>query len=126
MHEDNKFSHCDRTLLWISDHILHEGLFSLFSLSSSYGRRNRKEISAIRFLTKGLFIVSFLENANKFENPFHHPIIITVFFIGITVALWLDIGVILSIDEFLTLGYFQIDSTVKYYDVGIHERYTLK
>ncbi|KAI3892105.1 hypothetical protein MKW92_020393 [Papaver armeniacum] len=42
MHEDNKFGHCGRTLLWISDHILHRALLSLPSPSSGYGRRNRE------------------------------------------------------------------------------------
>ncbi|KAF4348541.1 hypothetical protein F8388_000220 [Cannabis sativa] len=34
MHEDNKFGRCGRTLLWISDHILHRALLSLPSPSS--------------------------------------------------------------------------------------------
>ncbi|CAN4117901.1 unnamed protein product [Withania somnifera] len=43
MHEDNQFGRCGRTLLWISDHILHRALLSLPSPSSGYGRRNREE-----------------------------------------------------------------------------------
>ena len=43
MHEDNQFGNCGRTLLWISDHILHRALLSLPSPSSDYGRRNREE-----------------------------------------------------------------------------------
>ncbi|KAK9660400.1 hypothetical protein RND81_O221600 [Saponaria officinalis] len=43
MHDDNKFARCGRTLLWISDHILHRALLSLPSPSSGYGRRNREE-----------------------------------------------------------------------------------
>ena len=42
MHEDNKFGRFGRTLLWISDHILHRALLSLPSPSSGYGRRNRE------------------------------------------------------------------------------------
>ncbi|KAH0448054.1 hypothetical protein IEQ34_021854 [Dendrobium chrysotoxum] len=42
MHEDIKFVHCGRVLLWISDHILHRALLSLPSSSSGYGRRNRE------------------------------------------------------------------------------------
>uniref|UniRef100_A0A6N2L878 Uncharacterized protein n=1 Tax=Salix viminalis TaxID=40686 RepID=A0A6N2L878_SALVM len=34
MHEDNQFGRCGRTLLWISDHILHGTLLSLPSPSS--------------------------------------------------------------------------------------------
>ncbi|WOH15131.1 hypothetical protein DCAR_0934668 [Daucus carota subsp. sativus] len=52
MHEDNQFGR-GRTLLWISDHILHRALLSLPSPSSGYGsrrRRNREEgISNNRF-----------------------------------------------------------------------------
>ncbi|KAL5724559.1 hypothetical protein ACHQM5_007802 [Ranunculus cassubicifolius] len=42
MHEDNKFGHCGRTLLWIFDHILHRALIFLSSPSSGYGRRRRE------------------------------------------------------------------------------------
>ena len=50
MHEDNKFGRFGRTLLWISDHILHRALLSLPSPSLAYGRRNREEsISNNRF-----------------------------------------------------------------------------
>nr|YP_009561670.1 hypothetical chloroplast RF19 [Commiphora gileadensis]QAT19758.1 hypothetical chloroplast RF19 [Commiphora gileadensis] len=42
MHEDNQFGRCGRTLLWISDHILHRALLSLPSPSSGYGRRRRR------------------------------------------------------------------------------------
>ncbi|KAG5576166.1 hypothetical protein H5410_056300 [Solanum commersonii] len=43
MHEDNQFGRCGRTLLWISDHILHRALLSLPSPSSGFGKRNREE-----------------------------------------------------------------------------------
>ncbi|XLU68083.1 hypothetical protein S245_027136 [Arachis hypogaea] len=43
MHEDNKFGRCGRTLLWISEHILHRALLSLPSSSSDYARRDREE-----------------------------------------------------------------------------------
>ncbi|GFP90024.1 protein tic 214 [Phtheirospermum japonicum] len=36
MHKDNQFGRCGRTLLWISDHILHRALLSLPSPSSGY------------------------------------------------------------------------------------------
>ncbi|XP_048232371.1 cytochrome b6-f complex subunit 4-like [Ricinus communis] len=54
----------------------------------------------------GLLTVSFLENVNKFQNPFCRPIAITVFLVGTAVALWLGIGAILSNDKSLTLGLF--------------------
>nr|AKF01102.1 cytochrome b6/f complex subunit IV [Bactris major] len=74
----------------------------------------------------GLLTVPFLENVNKFQNPFRRPVATTVFLIGTVVALWLGIGATLPIDKSLTLGLFQIDSTVKYHDIGIWGRFTLK
>ncbi|KAG6540380.1 hypothetical protein Mapa_018284 [Marchantia paleacea] len=49
---------------------------------------------------------SFLENVNKFQNPFRRPVATTVFLIGTVVALWLGIGAALPIDKSLTLGLF--------------------
>ena len=40
----------------------------------------------------GLLTVPFLENVNKFQNPFRRPVATTVFLIGTAVALWLGIG----------------------------------
>ncbi|PKA60109.1 Cytochrome b6-f complex subunit 4 [Apostasia shenzhenica] len=37
----------------------------------------------------GLLTVPFLENVNKFQNPFRRPVATTVFLIGTAVALWL-------------------------------------
>ncbi|TYG46616.1 hypothetical protein ES288_D11G269800v1 [Gossypium darwinii] len=54
----------------------------------------------------GLLIVPFLENVNKFQNPFHRPVATTIFLIGTTVALWLGIRATISIDKSLTLGLF--------------------
>ena len=42
MHEDSQFGRCGRTLLWISDHILHKAFLSHPSLNSDYGRRRRR------------------------------------------------------------------------------------
>uniref|UniRef100_UPI0030FEDB2F cytochrome b6/f complex subunit IV n=1 Tax=Zippelia begoniifolia TaxID=126646 RepID=UPI0030FEDB2F len=61
----------------------------------------------------GLLTVPFLENVNKFQNPFRRPVATTVFLIGTVVALWLGIGATLPIDKSLTLGLFQIDLTLK-------------
>nr|UXW64845.1 cytochrome b6-f complex subunit IV [Cymbidium lowianum]WEV86831.1 cytochrome b6-f complex subunit IV [Cymbidium lowianum] len=55
----------------------------------------------------GLLTVPFLENVNKFQNPFRRPVATTVFLIGTAVALWLGIGATLPIDKSLTLGLFQ-------------------
>ncbi|KAL2903965.1 Cytochrome b6-f complex subunit 4, partial [Bienertia sinuspersici] len=39
-----------------------------------------------------LLTVPFLENVNKFQNPFRRPVATTVFLVGTVVALWLGIG----------------------------------
>ncbi|XP_015170106.1 cytochrome b6-f complex subunit 4-like [Solanum tuberosum] len=54
----------------------------------------------------GLLTVPFLENVNKFQNPFRRPVAMTAFLIGTAVALWLGIGSTLPIDKSLTLGLF--------------------
>ncbi|TYH63515.1 hypothetical protein ES332_D07G197800v1, partial [Gossypium tomentosum] len=54
----------------------------------------------------GLLTVPFLENVNKFQNPFRRPVATIIFFIGTAVTLWLDIGATLLIDKSLTLGLF--------------------
>nr|ANQ38917.1 cytochrome b6/f complex subunit IV [Kuruna debilis] len=54
----------------------------------------------------GLLTVPFLENVNKFQNPFRRPVATTVFLIGTAVALWLGIGATLPIEKSLTLGLF--------------------
>jgi hypothetical protein len=54
----------------------------------------------------GLLTVPFLENVNKFQNPFRRPVATTVFLIGTAVSLWLGIGATLPIDKSLTLGLF--------------------
>jgi len=54
----------------------------------------------------GLLTVPFLENVNKFQNPFRRPIATTVFLIGTVVSVWLGIGATLPIDKAITLGLF--------------------
>jgi cytochrome b6-f complex subunit 4 len=54
----------------------------------------------------GLITVPFIENVNKFQNPFRRPIASTVFLFGTTTAIWLSIGACLPIDKALTLGLF--------------------
>ncbi|KAJ8423295.1 hypothetical protein Cgig2_031127 [Carnegiea gigantea] len=54
----------------------------------------------------GLLTVPFLENVNKFQNPFRRPVATTIFLVGTAVALWLGIGATLLIDKSLTLGLF--------------------
>jgi len=54
----------------------------------------------------GLITVPFLENINKFQNPFRRPVASTVFLFGTFTAVWLGIGATLPIDISLTLGLF--------------------
>lgn len=52
----------------------------------------------------GLITVPFIENINKFQNPFRRPIATTVFIIGTIITIWLGIGATLPLSEALTLG----------------------
>lgn len=54
----------------------------------------------------GLILVPFIENVNKFQNPFRRPVATTVFLIGTLVTLWLGIGATCPIDKSFTLGLF--------------------
>jgi len=53
-----------------------------------------------------LAFVPFIENVNKFQNPFRRPISTTLFFVGTLVAVWLGIGATLPIEISLTFGLF--------------------
>ncbi|BAU66024.1 Cytochrome b/b6 domain protein [Stanieria sp. NIES-3757] len=54
----------------------------------------------------GLILIPFIENVNKFQNPFRRPVATTVFLFGTLVTLWLGIGATFPIDKSLTLGLF--------------------
>jgi cytochrome b6-f complex subunit 4 len=54
----------------------------------------------------GLIVVPFIENVNKFQNPFRRPLATTVFLFGTVFTLWLGIGATFPISESLTLGLF--------------------
>ena len=54
----------------------------------------------------GLLTVPFIENVNKFQNPFRRPIATTVFLVGTVVSIWLGIGATMPISEAITLGIF--------------------
>jgi cytochrome b6-f complex subunit 4 len=54
----------------------------------------------------GLLTVPFLENVNKFQNPFRRPVASLTFIVGTFVAIWLGIGACLPINQALTLGLF--------------------
>jgi cytochrome b6-f complex subunit 4 len=54
----------------------------------------------------GLLTVPFIENVNKFQNPFRRPIAMTVFLVGTVVAIWLGFGAAMPIDKAISLGLF--------------------
>jgi cytochrome b6-f complex subunit 4 len=54
----------------------------------------------------GLITVPFIENVNKFQNPFRRPIASLVFIFGTFAAIWLGIGATVPISQALTLGFF--------------------
>jgi cytochrome b6-f complex subunit 4 len=60
----------------------------------------------IRAVPVGLLTVPFIENVNKFQNPFRRPVAITFFIFGTIAAIWFGIGATLPIDISLTLGLF--------------------
>ena len=54
----------------------------------------------------GLMILPFIENVNKFSNPFRRPIAMSAFLFGTFLPIYLGIGACLPIDKSLTLGLF--------------------
>jgi cytochrome b6-f complex subunit 4 len=54
----------------------------------------------------GLMLIPFIENVNKFQNPFRRPVATSVFLFGTLFTLYLGIGATLPIDKSLTLGLF--------------------
>lgn len=63
-------------------------------------------VLAMAAVPVGLITVPFIENVNKFQNPFRRPVASTVFLIGTFVAIWLGIGACLPISKAITLGLF--------------------
>ena len=54
----------------------------------------------------GLLTVPFIENVNKFQNPFRRPIASLVFLFGTFASIWLGIGATMPIDKAISLGLF--------------------
>ncbi|MFB6276408.1 MAG: cytochrome b6-f complex subunit IV [Halothece sp.] len=63
-------------------------------------------IVAMGSIPLGLMLLPFIENVNKFQNPFRRPVATAVFLFGTVVTLWLGIGATYPLDESLTLGLF--------------------
>jgi len=54
----------------------------------------------------GLMVLPFIENVNKFSNPFRRPIAMSACLFGTFLTIYLGIGACLPIDKSLTLGLF--------------------
>ena len=54
----------------------------------------------------GLTFIPFLENINKFQNPFRRPLASCVFLISTVITVWLGIGATMPLSKALTLGIF--------------------
>nr|QVQ56831.1 cytochrome b6/f complex subunit 4 [Erythrocystis saccata] len=52
----------------------------------------------------GLITIPFIENINKFQNPFRRPVATSVFLIGTIITIWLGIGATMPLSEAITLG----------------------
>nr|UNJ15742.1 cytochrome b6/f complex subunit IV [Cyanidioschyzonaceae sp. 2] len=54
----------------------------------------------------GLILVPFIENRNRYQNPWRRPIATVVFLLGTVITIWLGIGATKSIQDAITLGLF--------------------
>jgi cytochrome b6-f complex subunit 4 len=63
-------------------------------------------VASMAAVPLGLLTVPFVENVNKFQNPFRRPVAMTVFLVGTVVAIWLGFGAAMPIDKAITLGLF--------------------
>jgi cytochrome b6-f complex subunit 4 len=63
-------------------------------------------VLAMAAVPAGLITVPFIENVNKFQNPFRRPIASLVFIVGFISAVWLGIGACLPIDKAISLGFW--------------------
>jgi cytochrome b6-f complex subunit 4 len=63
-------------------------------------------VLAMAAVPLGLITVPFIENVNKFQNPFRRPIASLTFILGFFTAVWLGIGACLPIDKAVSLGFW--------------------
>ena len=70
------------------------------------GSEDFVHLEIIPALSGQLITVPFIENVNKFQNPFRRPIASLVFIFGTFTAFWLGIGATMPISQALTLGFF--------------------
>jgi cytochrome b6-f complex subunit 4 len=60
-------------------------------------------VLAMAAVPLGLITVPFIENVNKFQNPFRRPLASLTFILGFFSAVWLGIGACLPIDKAISL-----------------------
>ena len=63
-------------------------------------------VASMAAVPLGLLTVPFIENVNKFQNPFRRPVALTVFLVGLVFAVWFGIGACVPISKAVTLGLF--------------------
>ena len=63
-------------------------------------------VLAMAAVPLGLITVPFIENVNKFQNPFRRPLASLTFIVGFFAAVWLGIGACLPIDKAVSLGFW--------------------
>jgi cytochrome b6-f complex subunit 4 len=63
-------------------------------------------VAAMGSVPLGMILVPFIENVNKFQNPFRRPVATTLFLFGTLVTIWLGVGATFPIDKSLTWGLF--------------------
>nr|YP_010851307.1 cytochrome b6/f complex subunit 4 [Aphanocladia delicatula]WGH14196.1 cytochrome b6/f complex subunit 4 [Aphanocladia delicatula] len=54
----------------------------------------------------GLITIPFIENINKFQNPFRRPVATVIFIIATFITIWLGIGATMPLSRAITLGFF--------------------
>ena len=69
-------------------------------------------VAAMGSVPLGMILVPFIENVNKFQNPFRRPVATTLFLFGTLVTIWLGVGATFPIDKSLTWGLFYAASIV--------------
>jgi cytochrome b6-f complex subunit 4 len=63
-------------------------------------------IGSMAAVPLGLLFVPFIENINKYQNPFRRPLAMIIFILGTIVSIWLGFGATLPIDKAISLGLF--------------------
>nr|WDB00056.1 cytochrome b6/f complex subunit IV [Cyanidium sp. THAL103] len=54
----------------------------------------------------GLILIPFIENFNKFQNPFRRPLSSVMFVISTIITIWIGIGATMPINKAISLGIF--------------------